>query len=133
MKYKRFVAALLFCILLFGCSFIPASATEAPDSGTVMLRVSGKLNHSFSDNRITPIGQSFFLAADDIIQYDCTYTPSSASVDFGYINPNGEFCFKRCTSGSISRSFQVASAGSYTLAIRNNSSQSVTVTGTVKY
>lgn len=73
------------------------------------------------------------MAAGDTISYNCTYTPKSASVDFGFIAPNGLFYSIKCTSGSVNESIEVNQTGQYTLAIRNNASYTVTVTGTVKY
>lgn len=133
MRRKRLISALLACMLLFGCSFLPAAAAEAPDGTVGILRVSGRLNGSFPANTITPITQSFTLAKGDIIEYDCTYTPKSASVDFGYVDSQGVFYYLNCTNGSFDHSFEVSRAGQYTLAIRNNASYAVTITGTVKY
>lgn len=133
MKGKQIAAALLACMLLFSCSFIPASAAEVPDIGVVTPRFTGQLNHSFPANSITPIGQPISLDKGETITYHCTYTPKYSSMDFGYIASDGLFYGLSCTSGSINKSIKFSEYGQYTLAIRNNSSQSVTVTGTVKY
>lgn len=133
MRRKQLVSALLACMLLLSCSFVPATAAEVSDSGIVISRVSGRLNHSLPENGITLITQPFTLDKGDTIEYDCTYTPKSASVDFGYIAPNGLFYFLNSTSGNINKSIEVNQAGQYTLAIRNNASYAVTVTGTVRY
>lgn len=133
MRRKRLITALLACMLLFSCSFIPVAAAEAPSSNIVMPRVSGRLNHSFPANLITLITEPFTLTKGDTIKYDCTYTPKSASMDFGYIAPNGLFYSLNSTSGSINKSIEVGQTGQFTLAIRNNESYAVTVTGTVRY
>lgn len=133
MRRKQLISALLACMLLFSCSFIPAAAAETPSSNIVMPRVSGRLDHSLPANLITPITQPFSAAKGDTISYNCTYTPKSASMDFGYIAPNGLFYSIKCTSGSINKSIEVGQTGQFTLAIRNNESYAVTVTGTVKY
>lgn len=121
------------CVLLLSCSFIPTAGADVPVYGSAILRVSGRLDHSFPANRITTIAQPFSLAEGDIIQYDCTYTPESASLDFGYIAPDGLFYYLNITGGSINKSIKVDQTGQYTLAIRNNESRAVTVTGIVKY
>ena len=133
MKHKQLFGTLLVCTLLLGCSFVPAAAADTSANNSVVLRVSGRLNHRLPANLITPITQSFTLEAGDIIKYDCTYTPKSASLDFGYIDSNNVFHYLNCTSGSIDQSFEVGQSGQYTQAIRNNASYAVTVTGTVKY
>ena len=99
----------------------------------VMPRVTGRLNHSLPASIITPIGQSISLDKGETITYNCTYTPKSASVDFGYIDSDSVFCCLSCTTGSINKSIKIEEPGQYTLAIRNNESYSVRVTGTVRY
>lgn len=89
------------------------------------------MNNSFPAKLISPITQPFSAAKGDTIKYDCTYTPKSASVDFGFIAPDGLFYSLNSTSGSINKSIEVSQTGQFTLAI--NESYAVTVTGTVKY
>ncbi len=122
-------------MLLFGYSFISVEAADvdAPASNSVILRVSGRLNYSLPADGITLITQPFSAAKGDTIKYDCTYTPKSASVDFGFIAPDGLFYSLNSTSGSINKSIEVSQTGQFTLAIRNNESYAVTVTGTVRY
>lgn len=129
---KRLASALLACMLLLSCSLVPITAMDAPASQIIMPRAAGRLDHTLSPG-ITLIGEKFSLDSGDKITYDCTYTPKSASVDFGVIAPDGLFHFLNSTSGSIDKSFSVGLLGQYQLAIRNNASSDITVTGTVKY
>lgn len=129
---KRLSSAILACMLLFSCSLVPTMAVGAPASQIVMPRATGRLDYSLSPG-ITLVGQAFFLEVGDTIKYTCTYTPKSASVDFGVIAPDGLFYALKCTSGSIDKSLKVDQTGQYQLAIRNNASSDITVTGTVKY
>lgn len=133
MGHKRIICAVLTCMLLFGCSFIPAMATEGSNNSNVMPRVSGRLNYTFAADATTQVGQPFSAARGDIIKYNCTYTPKSASVDFGFIAPDGLFYSIKCTSGNINKTIELDVTGQYTLAIRNNENYAVTVTGTVTY
>lgn len=135
MKRRRFAATLLAFMLLLSCSFIPAAAAEvsSADIVTIMPRVTGRLNHSISANTITYIGQPISLDKGETITYDCTYTPKSASLDFGYVASDGLFYSINCTTGSINKSIKMDKAGQYTLAICNNESYPVTVTGTINY
>lgn len=133
MGRKRIISAFLACMLLFSCSLIPTIAIETPDNSIIMPRVSGRLNYTFAANATTFVGESFSAAKGDTIKYDCTYIPKSASVDFGFIAPDGLFYSIKCTSGSINKSIELSQTGQHTLAIRNNEDYAVTVTGTVKY
>ncbi|WP_147382236.1 hypothetical protein [Pseudoflavonifractor sp. AF19-9AC] len=133
MKKKQLWAFLLASILTLGCMAAPMSAVHTPDDDTFILRVSGRIDQSIPAKSTVTTAEGFYLAAGDTISYNCTYTPKSASVDFGFIAPNGLFYSIKCTSGSVNESIEVNQTGQYTLAIRNNASYTVTVTGTVKY
>ena len=62
-----------------------------------------------------------------------TYDPEDASLDFGLIDPEGIFHYINVTTGSIDETIEVPDSGNYTLAIQNNSGETVRVTGIVKY
>lgn len=132
MKHNRLAVVLLTFMLLFSCSFVPASAS-APGGDIAMPLATGRLEHKLPANLITPISQPISFEKGETIAYNCTYTPKSASMDFGYIAPDGLFYSIKCTSGSINKSIEVGQTGQFTLAIRNNESYAVTVTGTVRY
>ncbi len=130
---KRFWSILLACVLMFCCTSVPVSATEAPETSFAISRVSGRLDFTIPANTTALVGDPFSLDQGETIAYNCTYTPKSASVDFGYIAPNGLFYSLNCTSGSHNKSIKVAQRGEHQLAIRNNENYAVTVSGTVRY
>lgn len=98
-----------------------------------MARVAGRLNHSIPAKSRIDLTMWFSMEEGDLITFNCTYTNASASVDFGFIAPDGLFYYVNSTSGSINQTIEVTQTGQYMLAIRNNASYAVTVTGTVKY
>ena len=57
----------------------------------------------------------------------------SASVDFGLLTPNGAFLYVNVTDGSVDQEIEVDQRGNYTLAVRNNSSKEISVSGFVNY
>ena len=129
LKFKRVVATLLTVTLTLTCMLISVGAED----DTPIARVSERIDQSISANTIAIMEDTFSLDVGDIIKYDCTYTPKSASLDFGFVAPDGLFYSLNTTSGSFSKSFKVEQRGQFALAIRNNASYSATVTGTVKY
>lgn len=133
MLCKRLASAILACALLFSCALVPAVAAEAPSVQVIMPRVSGSMDFELPAKAIARVGDPFYLSSGDTIKYDCTYTSKSASVDFGVVASDGTFLFVNSTSGSIYKAFKVDQTGQYQLAIRNNESYAVTVTGTVKF
>lgn len=133
MKTKRFFSLLIMCILLVGCLAIPAAADVVHESTSqANIRATGGIEESISKKAIMTLGE-VSLDIGETITYNCTYTPSNASVDVGFIAPDGYFYYSNCTTGSINKTFRVSQRGSYTLAIINNSDVTVTVTGTVNY
>ena len=133
MKIKRLPTILLAAFIVLGCTAVPVGAAEIPENTIPIFRISGQLDQTISGNSLVTTTDWFYLAANDTIKYDCAYTPKSASVDFGYIGPDSVFHYLNYTNGNIDESFKVSRSGQYILAIRNNESYSVIVTGTVKY
>lgn len=133
MRLKRIGIACLACMVVLGSTATSIHAVSVPNDTTVVMRAAGRLNHSIPAKTLEPINVEFSLEKGSTIRYNCTYTPESASMDFGYIASNGLFYSLNSTSGSINKSIEVGQTGQFTLAIRNNASYAVTVTGTVGY
>ena len=124
---------LLACVLTVSCTVLPANAVGPSDAPPAVSRVSGQLNHRISANETVYLTREFFMDKGERITYTCVYTPKSASVDFGYVDADGFFHKINSTNGSIDETIEIEELGQYRLAIRNNDSRAVTVTGTVKY
>ena len=75
----------------------------------------------------------FPLEVGETVTINAVYSPQSASVDFGLIAPDGLFYPFRAESGRFNETIKVGQRGSYTLAIRNNSSYDISVSGFVVY
>lgn len=140
MQRKKLFCMLLSCILLVGVISTSANAAEAT---TASLKV-------FGDDSISPLATGSFnwtipaktnargdivfpLAAGETVTIKASYSPFSASVDFGIIAPDGSYYAFNVTSGSIDKTVQVSESGDYTLQIRNNSSTEIEVSGFVNY
>ena len=154
MRMNRICGFLLVCALSIGCITRPAGAVAGQsnsfiylrdlscdilviDSGnlkpTVETRATGTLDFKVSPGGTKSAGTACSLEAGETVTINCSYSPSSASVDFGLIAPDGYFYYERTTSGNINTTIQVDERGSYTLAVRNNSSSTISVVGFVNY
>ena len=100
---------------------------------THISRASTSLNVTIPANRARDFSPNFSLEAGESVTMNCSCSPSAASVDFGLIAPNGHFYYINVTSGSINKSIQVEERGTYTLAVMNNSSSTVSVSGYITY
>lgn len=134
LKAKKLLIVLIVCAFIMGFLSISAGAVEAYSlDGQPIMRATRRLNLSIPANSLMLVDESISLDAGETLSYRCTYTPRSASVEFGYIGPDGLFYGLSGSNGSIYKGIRVSEPGSYTMAIWNQSDSAVTVTGTVKY
>ena len=84
-------------------------------------------------NSAVKAGNSFPLEVGEVVTIKATYSPFSASVDFGVIAPDGLFYGLNTTTGSFDKAIKVSQRGHYYFAIRNNSSETISVSGYVNY
>ena len=110
--------------------WIDSSQVEFSENDIMMLS-EASINHTVGAHVIKRASPLISLQARDKIVFNCTYAPSSASVDFGILTPDNKFYPISGQDGKINQSLLVSYSGDYYIAIRNNSNQSVTVTGTV--
>ena len=154
MKTRRLMCMLMACTLMLIGVITPARAAEAPgevisledlnwewvdlpaveypEEGILPL-TSASASRQYAPHSISYVTSFMDFDANDVVTFNCSYSPSSASVDFGVIASTGKFYSINVKGGSISRSIEINQAGSYAVAIRNNSSQTVRVVGFVNY
>lgn len=134
MKIRQLFSLLLSCLLVLGCLTAPAGAvmTSETEAETVIMRATGRISESISGNALMTLAE-VSLDSGEVVTYNCTYTPRDASVEFGVIAPDGYFYGLSGSNGSINKGIRVSEPGSYTLAIWNESNETVTVKGTVNY
>ena len=151
MRIKRLICMLLVCATMICGSFTLAGAVQAPgdiiwmedmewdllDPSTVIYDGAAPLTTGSVNTDISPFStkaiSQISLKSGDALTFNCSYSPSSASMDFGVIASSGQFYYINVKGGSISQAIRISQDGSYAVAIRNNSSQTVRVVGFVDY
>lgn len=135
MKVKKLFCLVLACIATISLKCINASATESTNQGTnaSIARASERFSMDIMANSISLADSSFPLEVGERVTIKASYSPFTANVDFGLIAPDGLFYSINVTTGSIDRTIQVNQRGDYTFAVRNNSSETVSVSGYVNY
>ena len=140
MRVKRIICMVLACVAIVGAVSVPASAAEIEI--TALENFTDKLIAPFatrSFNMSIPAkskviaNSSFPLAAWETVTIKASYSPFSASVDFGLVDSQGTFYYFNVTDGSVDKTIQVEESVDYTLQIRNNSNVEVKVSGFVNY
>lgn len=138
---RKIVCMALVCMVLMGNLCISATAVgevirppeDKWNGPSVGIMASGSFNMSVSPNGKSQADKTFPLEAGETVRIYATYSPDDASVDFGLIDPDGIFHYFNVTDGTIDKTIEIAERGNYRLAVKNNSSKTVKISGFVKY
>ena len=154
MGIKKFLSLFLVCVIMVGTLRLTAVADAGHDDTVLRLedmnremidvskvevleessmRATGSLNSDIPANTLGVSDIKFSLEVGETVTINCSYSPAFANMDFGVIAPDGYFYFLSVKGGSINRSIAVSQRGGYSMAIRNNSSHTVSVVGFVNY
>lgn len=135
MWLKKCTCFLLACVAVFGCLFTPVAAAEIGEQKVEIeeRRASGKFDFDIPAKTLMKASSSFPMEYGETVTITASYTPASASMDFGLIDSDGTFYPVRANNGSINQTIRIDLRGNYTFAIRNNSNYTVNVFGFVNY
>lgn len=135
MKRKSFFVVVLSLVIAvngLGSTSLAAEAQEQRQPVSAIERASGHFSTTVSAGKYKKLGSAISMEGGEIINFNATYSPRSASVDFGLLDSNNVFYYINSTTGSIDGDVAAPENGSYTPAIRNNYSSSITVSGNIK-
>lgn len=115
--------------------YTPVAAAELEEQKVEIeeRRASGKFDFDIPAKTLMKASSSFPMEYGETVTITASYTPASASMDFGLIDSDGTFYPVRANNGSINQTIRIDLRGNYTFAIRNNSSYTVNVFGFVNY
>ena len=135
MRMKRYLCLLFACISIFSCVPAQAAAADIEEQVTEITerRATGKFDFEISAKSMRKADTSFPMEYGETITITASYSPASASVDFGLIDSDGLFYPVRGSNGSINQTIRIDLRVTYTFAVRNNSSYKVSVSGFVNY
>lgn len=135
MKMRRCVGLVLALAVVASSLSTPVFATEASENVepiSEIERASGKFSTTIQPGKTNKIGSGISLEAGETVTFNASYSPRSASVDFGLVDSNNVFIYINVSAGSVDGGVTVTTRGKYTPAIRNNSSNQVDVSGFVE-
>lgn len=96
-------------------------------------RATARIECTIRPNTMGKGSRPFTLEADEEVTINCTYSPRTADVDFGFIAPNGSFHYLTGSDGSMKKTIIMSESGQYYFAVRNNTSRTIEVLGYVYY
>lgn len=133
---KKICFGLVLALTITTCSLsTPALAAEVQNDAapiSAIERASGSFNTTISAGKYKKIGSAISLRAGESVNFDANYSPSNASVDFGLLDSDNVFHYINSTTGSVNGGVEAPENGSYTPAIRNNSTKTISVTGVIE-
>lgn len=141
-QMRKIMCMAMVCLFAFGTFCVSAGATgamavpppaEFQQEPSVSVLASGSFNMSVAPYGKSEADKTFPLEAGETVSISAVYSPDDASMDFGLVDPDGVFHYFNVTDGSIDKTIQVNENGNYTFAVRNNSGETVKVSGFVKY
>lgn len=142
MKIKKMFGRALAGVVAVGCLCVSAGAFELRGDSTNaqavglssgVTRATGSFNMEIAGGELVVADKELPLEAGETVTINASYSPLSASVDFGLIDSDGTYYYLTVTGGSINKTIEIEERGNYTLAVRNNSDNSVRVSGFVNY
>ena len=138
MGMKKSICLLAACIVTVGCLSVPVNAVSGEESATEIFgiterRATGHFDFEIPANTLMRASSDFPMEYRETVTITASYSPASASVDFGLIDSDGVFYPVRGSNGSINQTIRIDLRGTYTFAVRNNSSYKVSVSGFVNY
>ncbi|MCI8841082.1 MAG: hypothetical protein HFF96_01280 [Oscillibacter sp.] len=135
MRKRKSICIFLMFIVFVGSLTVNVGAisTGEYEFNVSMARATGRFSVDIPGNAFFTADTSFHLETEETVAINAVYSPRSASMDFGLIAPDGLFYSFRAAHGNFNKTITIGQRGSYTLAIRNNSSSDISVSGFVTY
>lgn len=134
MKFKKYFIALLLCATILICLSTTALAADTAQTDLpVIPQATGRFSMEVPANKLSVSSSMLPLQRDEVVTINASYTPASASVDFGLVDEDGTFYYLSGSNGSINRGMIISEAGNYYFAVRNNSNGTINVSGYVNY
>ena len=140
--YKSFYRA-VFILGIIACLCTSAGAAErdaaeatydcAVAETAAIMRASGSFDVSVKPYAGAKGDKDFPLEAGETVRIYATYSPGDASLDIGLIDPDVVFYYASAEDGTVDTTIEVPESGNYRLGIKNNSGNTVKVSGFVRY
>ena len=133
---KRWICAILVIVMVWGNISVChaeeyANTVEKNHTQLYELRASGHFSFSVKASGKYCIANVLSLEAGDTVRINATYSPASASIYIGLVDENNEFYYARATNGQIDITIEIEKRGEYRLAVVNNSTNAVSISGYV--
>ena len=119
----------------FSCVPTQAAAADIEEQVTEITerRATGKFDFEISAKSMRKADTSFPMEYGETVTITASYSPASASVDFGLIDSDGLFYPVRGRNGSTNQTTRIERSETQIYEVRNNSNYKISVSGFVNY
>ena len=119
MKAKKFFSLLLVLVICLNSVSMTAMAAESePHTKANVARATGRFSMDVPGGALVKASSSFPLEAGETVTIKATYTPFSASVDFGLIAPDGYSIISMPTTEALMRQSKLTNVETILLRCR---------------
>lgn len=137
MKFKRKISALLTVVSLLSFSVLPIDAINMENPSEFVIesswsRASSEFSARLSPEQSMTSKSELSLDAGETVRINASYTPDG-SMDFGLVDKDGKFYYINIQNGTIDKTLRISKRGNYRLKIQNNTRNTVSVSGYIKY
>ena len=135
MLWRKFACTLVAGVISLGCFYAPAEAVSPvkQETQSISTHATSRFNTEVSTNTIIAANTEFSLEAGETVTIQAVYSPFDASADFGLIDSDGVFHYLNTDEGTFNKTIEIKESGYYTLAVQNNSPNTISVSGYVSY
>lgn len=113
----------IISVLILGINANAAVTCDIPFSASIS-------SQTLSAGKTAASNNELYLYPGDIVYFDFSYTSTSSSVSFGLYTPSGIFRTKTQSTGICKYAMTINEEGIHKFKMKNNSSSSVTISGT---
>ena len=135
---KRWICAVLVITIVF-CNFSVCHAEEWTDTTVktsaelFAVRATGRFSTSIKAQGSNIAENMLPLEAGETVRINAVYSPASASIYIGLVDEDGTFYYLKATNGQVDITLEIEQRGNYRLAMVNNSTKAVSISGYVNY
>lgn len=133
MKPKRLICIVLIIAAIMCSSPVSTMAAGGNSSDNAGVYATRSIRFDIQPNAGAVSSSIMPLEVGETVVITAGYTPFSASLEVGIVDSNGQFYYTTFTGGNVDLEIVITKRGDYRLAVYNNSSTLVSLSGYVNY
>ena len=135
---RRTICVVLAVLMIFGNPCMTYAA-QMPitniqnDNDVYAGRATRYFSMGVKANGRSIVNEELSVDVGETIRINATYSPANAEIQIGLVDEDGQFRYVRVTGGDVNITIQISEQGYYRLAVKNNSTNVVNISGYIYY